>query len=581
MNTQKYIDRIEYLVGWLGKRIAILRYAALFVLFVWLFTSQVQVVPGAFAGFTLILGLALLAVDLAYEWRPVLAFLRGRRTRSGLRFSATLFLIAAILGLLYYLFVRHITLRADLTSNQRFSLSEQTELTLKELKEPVKFWIFKMEAANNANRSISALLNYVSSMEELLRDYARKSSFISHEIVDVYEEPELVKEFEIREAFTVVVAAGKKTQKLRPQDYIITEQTAQGLAEVPQFEESFTTAINILTRKETWKILFTSGHLEQNPLDENGYYAICDKLSKNGFYVESTNLLLSGGVPAEYDLLIVAGPRDDLPPQEVGYIEDYLMQGKPAIFMAARESGPNYRALVSRWGADIGTGIIFDPTRLIPDFFNRFLGIIPDIEPHRITRGLSEETFRQPMLYGLTVPLARSAAAGGRTDEKSGVTFTNYNMYSLLKSTAAAWEETDLRALGRNDGNKKRGALDAALIVTVPAEKKEIKDGAEVITQAGPAKELNLAVFGNVDFLSSGYLQNSPGNADIFIGTINWAIGQEGRIAISPRVAKSYPIRLTQGEANFIKYFVIFVIPLAVIIAGIVVYFRRKRYAAA
>jgi len=381
----------------------------------------------------------------------------------------------------------------------------------------------------------------------------------------------------------VVVAAGKKTQKLRRQDYIIPEQTAQGVRYVPQFEESFTTAINILTRKETWKILFTSGHLERNPFDENenGYYAISDKLAKNGFYVESTNLLLSGGVPADCDLLIIAGPRDDLSPQAAAYIEEYLLQGRPAIFMAVRESGVNYRALVSRWGVDIGTGIIFDPNRAIADFFGRFVGITPDIEPHRITRGLSEETLRQPMLYGLTVPLARSSAAGGRADEQSGAKFANYNMYSLLKSTVAAWEETDLRALGRNDGTKKRGALDAAFIVTVPAAKKEVQDGNEVVTQAGPAKDLNLAVFGNVDFLSSGYLRNSPGNADIFIGTVNWAIGQEGRIAISPRTAKSYPIRLTQNEANFIKYFVIFVIPLAVIIAGIAVYFRRKRYGAA
>jgi len=576
----KITEYIQHLIGLIGKRVVILRYAALFVLFVWLFTSQVQVVPGAFAAFTLILGLVLLAADLACEWPAVIAFLTGRRTRSGLRFSAMLFLIAAILGLLYYLFVRHVTLRADLTSNQRYSLSEQTLLTLKELKEPVKFWIFKMDSANNVNNDMSSL---VSSMEEILRDYARKSSYVTHEVVDVYEEPELVKQFEIQEAFTVVAAAGKKTQKLRRQDYIIPEQTAQGIRYVPQFEESFTTAINILTRKETWKILFTSGHLERNPMDENesGYYAICDRLAKNGFYVESTNLLLSGGVPADCDLLIVAGPRDDLPPQEVQHIEEYLMQGRPAIFMVARDSGPNYRALVARWGVDIGTGILFDPTRAIADFFGRFVGITPDVEPHRITRGLAEETLRQPMLYGFTVPLSRSAAAGNRADEKSGAKFAPYNMYSLLKSTSAAWEAMDLRTLGRYDGTSRRGALDAAFIATVPAEKKEAKDGAEVVTQAGPAKDLNLAVFGNVDFLASGYLQNAPGNADIFIGTVNWAIGQEGRIAISPRVAKSYPIRLTQNEANFIKYFVIFVIPLAVIIAGIVVYFRRKRYGAA
>jgi hypothetical protein len=586
MRRKKMKLDIKYIIETIKTNVVMLRWAALFVLFIWFLIAQIQVVPGAFASITLILGLLLLALDLAFEWRSLVTFFTGKNARKGLRLSATLFLTAAILGLLYYISVRQITIRADMTSDGRFSLSEQTLLMLNELDEPVKFWIFKMEVPHNATQQyaygIEQYLGLVRKMEELLRDYARKNSRISFEVVDINEEPEYAREFNVTEPFIVVATAGRKNKQIAPREYIVRTQSG----DVPQFEECFTSAINTLTRQTTWKIVFTSGHLERDPFDDNyGYSMLSERLGRDGFTVESTNLLTAcaqtGRIPEDYDLLVLAGPRDDLHPNEVLYIEDYLMQGRPAFFMAKIESKPNYRALVSRWGADIGTGMIYDPEGMVSQnsiFGRHIVGFLPGIEPHRITRGLTEDTQRQPMLSPITVPLFRSHAAGERFDEASNTQFANYSMYSLLKSSPDAWEETDLRAPGSNNAGKRRGPFDAAFVITVPPAVKEIQDGQAVVTRAGPAKELNLAVFGDADFVANTSL--SPANLDLFLATVNWAIGQEGRIAISPRAPRSYPIRLTEGEDNFMKYFAIVVMPLVVIVTGIVVYFRRKRYGA-
>jgi len=579
---------IKGIIEYIKENAVMVRWAALFVLFVWFLVAQVQVVPGLLAKIVLFAGLLLLVLDIVLEWRSLAAFFAGRNTKKGLRLSATLFLTAAILGLVYYLFVRQITFRVDLTSNQRFSLSEQTLLALEELKEPVKFWIFKMEVPHNANpvvaQNINRGLEIVREMEEVLKDYGRRNSHVTHEVVDIQEEPERASEFEVRSPWTVVVAAGRKTRQLTPNDYFVPTQTARGTEPVPQFEECFTTAISTLTRQKTWTIVFTSGHLERSPEDEGdfGASALNERLFKEGFTTLCTNLLLAGGVPEGCDLLVLAGPKDDFHEQELDYIEGYLMQGKPAFFMAAQDAKPNYRALVSRWGIDIGAAAIYDPEKMLvqQELFSgrRFLrGFIPSIEPHRITRGLSEDTQRLVYLT-FSAPLFRSQAAEDRGDEKTGAKFARYSMYSLLKSTPSAWEESDLRA-PRQDAGERQGPFDAALVITVPPERREQRDGQETVTQAGPAKELNLAVFGDTDFIVNAYIQ--PGNMDLFLATVNWAIGQEGRIAISPKVPRSYPIRLTEGEDNFIKYFAVVVMPIIVIITGVVVYFRRKRYGAA
>jgi hypothetical protein len=588
---------IELIKSTLKKNIATVRWTALFVLVVWFLIAQIQVVPGLLARVALIVGLLLLALDLAFEWRSILSFFTGKAARKGLRFSATLFLTAALLGMLYYVFVRHVIFRVDMTSNQRFSLSEQTLLALEELEEPVKFWIFKMEVPHNAHPQMAQEINFflsrVSEMENILRDYGRRNSLVSFEIVDIQQEREYAEEFGVREPFVVVVTAGKKNRHIRPNEYLVPQQRGQP---VGQYEEVFTTAIRTLTRQTTWTIVFTSGHLERDPYDGGsfGYSRLNELLEKEGFTVISTNLLLAGGVPEECDLLILAGPRDDLHPQKIEYIENYLMQGRAAFFLANRESKPNYRALVSRWGVDIGIGSIYDREKFVGDFFGRVTGFIPNIEHHRVTRALIEDTQRQIILTLGTVPLSQSAFARNRVDEATGAAFAPYIMNSLLTSTANAWEEPDLRA-ARLDASKRRGPFNAAFIITIPPLESTLAEvsgtplvtavphsgqtaDVETVTQAGPAQELNIAVFGDSDFVANGYGQ--PGNLELFLATVNWALGQADRIVISPKAPLDYPIHLTKGEDNFIKYFAIVVMPLIVIICGTVVYFRRKRYGA-
>lgn len=571
---------MEKIINFIKENCSWVRWSALFVLLSWFLVAQIQVAPGLVASLLLILGLILLAIDLVFEWRTLAVFLGGKNVQKGLMLWTRLAILAIILALAYFLLNRQFPLRIDLTANQRYSLSEQTLLALKELSEPVKFYIFKMEAPKAGNplmaREIAELQQHVAGIEFVLQDFARKNNKVSYEIVDVQEEPALVKRYSVQQPFIIVAVAGAKTRHIRPDDYISQQYVGGRPQVVPQYEEALTTALRSLVRQKTWKIVFTSGHQEKDPWDEgqSGASLLREGLEKEGFSVMLTNLILAGGVPADCDLLVIAGPTDDFLEKEVAYVESYLMQGKPAFFLGERESGARYRELVSRWGADLGNTTLIDPQRLL-----RTGGFMPDIEPHRVTRTLSES--KRQVALGTTVPLTRSAAAGNRMDA-NGNRFAAYSIYSLLKSTSAAWAETDLDlASGISpDAGEQRGPFEAALAITIWPAKSEEKDGLKTVT-AGPAKELNIAIFGDSDFISNWYVGELPGNRELFINTANWAIGQEDRIAIPPKTMKRYPLNLTVGERRFIGWFSLLVLPLAVIILGISVYSRRKQYGAA
>ena len=86
-----------------------------------------------------------------------------------------------------------------------------------------------------------------------------------------------------------------------------------------------------------------------------------------------------------------------------------------------------------------------------------------DIEPHRITRTLSES--KRQVFLAMATPLTRSSSAGNRTDT-NGNKFASYSIYPLLKSTGRAWAENDPEVAENNDGEQK-GQFEAALAVTV------------------------------------------------------------------------------------------------------------------
>ena len=213
---------------------------------------------GALASILLILGLILLALDLWFEWRAIVGF-RGKNVQKGLRLWTQMVLLSVILAILYFLFNRQIPLRADLTANQRYSLSEQTEMTLKNLSEPVKFYIFKMEPPKSGNpmvvRQIAEMQQHVAGLEFVLQDFGRKNSHVTYEIVDVQEEPGLVKQYNVREPFIIVAVAGTKNRQIRPDDYISQQYIGGRPQIVPQYEEALTTAIKTLVRQKPGRSL--------------------------------------------------------------------------------------------------------------------------------------------------------------------------------------------------------------------------------------------------------------------------------------------------------------------------------------
>ena len=62
----------------------------------------------------------------------------------------------------------------------------------------------------------------------------------------------------------------------------------------------------------------------------------------------------------------------------------------------------------------------------------------------------------------------------------------------------------------------------------------------------------------------------------MLLNTINWLAGKEELIGIRSKKPEVREIQLTKEKLKFILYTCVFILPLLIIIAGVVVWLRRR-----
>ena len=87
--------------------------------------------------------------------------------------------------------------------------------------------------------------------------------------------------------------------------------------------------------------------------------------------------------------------------------------------------------------------------------------------------------------------------------------------------------------------------------------------------------ETRVAAIGDSDFAANAYL-GVEGNRDLFMNTVNWLAQQENLIAIRPREPADRRLTLDREQDHGDFWLSIFVIPGAVLGAGVYTWWRRR-----
>lgn len=492
-------------------------------------TGLATPVDAIYVGVHAVGGLLALIAYLSTGLDNLRSFLGERSTKYGTSAVLGSVFFIGILCALNYLATRYHH-RFDLTESKIYSLSPQSTSVVKDLEKELSLQAFAKSGDSPE-------------LKDLLDSYRYASPKVSTKMIDPDRHPELAEKYNITAYNTVRLDYGETSTN-------VTQPS----------EETLTNAIIKVTRATRQTVCVVEGHGEPevgNAEDPRGFSQAKSALTNENYEVKNILLPSLEKIPEECSALIVPGPRRPYLEHELEAIEAFLRGGGRGLFLVAPQESGELAAFLAPWGVKLGNDVVVD--QVVRLFQGPALGLAPLVEAydtaHEITRELQGRTL---------FPMTRSVSAdsAGKPGLKAS---------EVVKTSPSSWAETDLTGLfdeqrATLDETDRKGPVPIA--VAVDANLKEMGEESD--------KTARVVVFGSVEFADNQNLDGTFFNRDLFLNSVGWLVGQSDLLSIRPRAVRASRVDFSEQEGTVIFYLSVLVLPELLLIAGLVVWWRRE-----
>jgi hypothetical protein len=327
-------------------------------------------------------------------------------------------------------------------------------------------------------------------------------------------------------------------------------------------EERFTAAIAALLEGRAAVACFLTGHGEHDMTDDSpqGYREFARLLQHKNVELKPLRLVGDTTVPDNCQLLVIAGPAHRLADTELERIGRYLRQGGRVLALLswyhAGNAPTGLEKLFAEWGVAVGDNYVYDPknTRSGNDV------VCTNLSNHPVVRPLQGSS-----IY-LVLPRSIEPA---RTVNQSGDSPKVARLFSTSVAGVASAELAADRTPKFNPLRDRRGEIPLAVAV----EKGNLQG------VAADRASTRLIVVGDSDCLENTAFQNGyDANVDFASLAVNWLLDRPQHLAgIAPRPVREYRVNLTRAQLAQVKWFLLGALPVAPLLAGGLVWLRRRR----
>ena len=420
--------------------------------------------------------------------------------------------------------------RFDLTPAKTFELSASARQVAADFDRPVRITAFFNSQGADSRRD----------MGDLLDQFSVAGPSFTYRMLDLDRSPALAGKYGVSSYNSGVLEVGEDLIRLRSID-----------------EAEITAALLSLSRSKSRTVCFVIGHAERSTDDtdeRSGYSEVGRALSQERFGVVTLTTLPREGVPAQCTVVVLAGPSKDLLPGEADALLRFLHAGGRVLMLVDPDAPPSVIDFLTAAGIEARRDLIVDEQ-------NRFVGA--DSYMPQVLRFRSE-TFHNNLTSPAVLSLARPVGPLG--EHPKGITVS-----SIAATSPESWAMVDTVTPPDGEARFRRevdqpGPLSVGALATfAPAT----PDGA-------PGQ---LMVFGDSDFATNFYL-DLLGNRDLIMSAVAVLAEDPSLVAVRRKSQPGgtlSPISLTAAESRTVFWAGVLAPPLAVLLIGAVVGFRRLR----
>ncbi len=473
----------------------------------------------------------------------------------------------------------------DLTENNVFSISEESEEYVKKIDMDVLITVFAKED------DFTNLATYTRQADEVMKTYCKYNNHISYRYVDIDSNPDVMKNYsgDSISQYDIIVETNptkdvQRTRKLTLIDLVkftdeFNENVAQYGVTVEQMAEQSGSALNFLgyyggyVEASNADQAFTSAFMTVTDPDPvvvtllTGRDEIADLsyfqtlLTANGYTVNSVDIGTEE-IPEDTDIAVIPAPKTDYLSEELKKLDDFLdndgQMSKQLIYVASvqQEETPNIDEFLADYGIEVGDGVICETYSS-----NYYSQPFQTISSELSDKFMQDVTTSDPKLL-----IFASRPVNLLFDEKGKIATEAY-----VKSTSDAF----VRALQTSNGQKQYDETSETLAkgqqnYVAVSSRVSFKDDAEALYS-------NVIVLGSEQILGNTYLQyNQYQNREYMLSLLNGITHKTDGVVIEPKVIEGNLFDLTDSQKNVLKWTFILIIPVIVLVVGTVIWLRRK-----
>lgn len=423
----------------------------------------------------------------------------------------------------------------DLTSQNLYTLTDDSVNLVKDLKQDVTLYVLSSE--KSADDTVARTLS----------NYEDASSHIKVEYIDPAVSPNFYASYTDTAPSdgSIIVVSGNTSKVVSSSDlyqYDIDYSTYTQTKSAYDGEGQLTSAISYVTSEVLPKVYTITGHGE-TALDDTFKSA----LEKMNISVEDLTLLQEEAIPEDAAAVIINGPTSDFSADDATKISTYLAGGGKLIVTTAynkTEDTPNFDGILSAYDIQVTNGLVMDSDS--SHYYQYPFYLLPDVASATQTSKVSNYVF-MPYAQALT-------NAGVHTDT---ITWTD-----LLTTSDNAYVKTDISNITTFE--KKSG--DQSGKFTLAANVTDSKSGADITVVASV-----LAFSNDADSIVSGQ------NLALFKGIASTFASSDSAVSIDAKPYTYTTLSVNQSVAIMSETLLVMVLPVALIVIGIVIWYRRRR----
>ena len=333
----------------------------------------------------------------------------------------------------------------------------------------------------------------------------------------------------------------------------------------PLTEEQISNAIVRVSRDKR-RVYFLTGHEEYDMSsdDNQGLSHFVKLLEDNNISSKPLMLGIEGAIPEDCDVLVIAGPRNELTKQENVLIDAYLEQGGDALFLvehtvvAASGSeltekelllNPSLNELLNPWGLHVENDIVVDLSNHIQS----------DVGSPATKNYLAHKALTEGLDYTFYVrPRSISVLEHRRPSIKLAPIV-------LTATKDNSWGETNrFQEIRFDKGRDKPGPVPISFVV-FDERKGELDDK--------KLSDTRIIVFTDADFLSNAYIKQYS-NAQLGLNIINWLSEMDYQVIVGQKEVAVERLDLTSKQLRMVVV-ILFLIPIFIALCGVGVWRRQ------